>query len=223
MIADVSGRTRRTGLPGRRIAAAIAGDSVSAINAEMTTAAETAIANWAKSTPDAPGRNATGTKTASNTKVMAMIDGTISVIARRVAAAAERAGASSMTRSTFSTTMIASSTTMPIASTSASSVMAFADAPRTKSTPTAPMIATGAATSGITAALMRPRKRKTTSETSANAMRSVSTTLWSITSMKSAPSRILVDAIPAGKRSASLPISASTADATRTAFASGAR
>ena len=115
------------GCPGLRNSEQSAGDSVSALIAEMTIAAEIVTANCRKSTPLDPGRKAIGTNTDNSTSVMATTGPAISAMALRVASCGESSGLSSITRSTFSTTMIASSTTMPMASTSASREMVFAE------------------------------------------------------------------------------------------------
>ena len=98
-----------------------AGENVSALAADSSIDTATVTANCRNSSPEMPGMKATGTKTDSNTSVMAMIGAVISAIALLVASAGESSGCSSMTRSTFSTTTIASSTTMPMASTTARS------------------------------------------------------------------------------------------------------
>ena len=104
-----------------------AGDSVSALTAEISIETEIVTAHCRNSTPVRPGIKAIGTKTESSTSVMAMIGAVISRIACLAAWFGERPGCSSITRSTFSTTTIASSTTMPIARTMASSDTVLAE------------------------------------------------------------------------------------------------
>jgi hypothetical protein len=111
----------------RRKMAQSAGERVSALIAEMSMAMLIVTANWRNSWPDMLGMKATGTKTDSRTRLMAMIGPVICAIAFKVASGGERSGSSSSTRSTFSTTTIASSTTMPIASTMASSETVLAE------------------------------------------------------------------------------------------------
>ncbi len=94
--------------------------------AEITIAAEMVTANCRNSTPDRPGMKATGTKTESSTRVMAMIGAVISDMACLTDRAGVQSGCSAITRSTFSTTTMASSTTMPMASTMPSSEMVLA-------------------------------------------------------------------------------------------------
>ncbi len=104
-----------------------AGDSVSALKAEITVATEIVTANCRNSWPEMPGMKPIGTNTDSSTRVMAMTGPVICAIAFLVASFGGRSGSSSITRSTFSTTTIASSTTMPIASTSASREIVLAE------------------------------------------------------------------------------------------------
>ena len=144
--------------------------------AERTIDTETATANCWKSWPLRPGMNATGTKTDSNTSVIATMAPVISPIARRAASAADMPGFSSITRSTFSTTTMASSTTMPMASTSASNDTVLSEKPMASMTAKVPISATGTATSGISVARTLPRKMNTTMMTSMKASTSVCTT-----------------------------------------------
>ena len=162
---------------GDRNTAHSAGDSVSALIAEMIIETETATANCRNSSPEMPGMNATGTNTDSSTSVMAMIGAVISFIARRAASAGEIVWSFSSCASTASTTTIASSTTMPIASTSASSDTVLAEKPSASITANVPISDTGTAISGIRVARKLPRKRKTTTTTRTNASNSVCRTL----------------------------------------------
>src|SRR5690606_8342071 len=68
------------------------GDSGSALMAEMTMAAEIVTANCRNSTPDEPGRKATGMNTESSTSVMAITGPAICDIALLVASAAVKCG-----------------------------------------------------------------------------------------------------------------------------------
>src|SRR3546814_17318143 len=76
--------------PGLSNTAHSAGDSVSALIAEITIAADTATANWRNSSPEVPGMKATGTNTESITSVMAPIGAEISRIALRLALFTDR-------------------------------------------------------------------------------------------------------------------------------------
>ena len=160
----------------RRSTAHSAGDSVSALIAEITIETETATANCRNSSPEMPGMNATGTNTESSTSVIAMIGAVISPMARRAASAGEMVWSFSRCASTASTTTIASSTTMPIASTSASSETVLAEKPIASITAKVPISATGTAISGISVARKLPRNRNTTMTTRTNASISVWTT-----------------------------------------------
>ena len=73
-----------------------------------------------------------------------------------------------MLRSTASTTTIASSTTMPIANTSPNSVRVLIEKPSSSKTEKVPTSATGTAEIGMIVARQLCRKRKMTSETSAD-------------------------------------------------------
>ncbi len=117
----------RRGPPWRRNTPQSAGDSVSALIAEISIATLIVTANWRNSLPEMPGMKPIGTNTESSTSEMAMIGAVIWRIAFLVACCGVSSGSSSITRSTFSTTTIASSTTMPIASTSASSETVLAE------------------------------------------------------------------------------------------------
>ena len=74
-----------------------AGLRLSALIAEISIETDTATANWRNSSPLIPGMNATGTKTDSSTRVIAMIGAVISDIALLVACLGVRCGSSSMT------------------------------------------------------------------------------------------------------------------------------
>src|SRR5437660_3978928 len=121
---------------------------------------------------------ATGTKTDSNTKVIARMGPVISLIAFLQASGMERLGSCSITRSIFSTTTIASSTTMPMASTSANNEMVLAEYPINRSTAKVPMTDTGTAANGMSVVRSLPRNRKTT-----RATRTIATTRVRMTSI----------------------------------------
>ena len=104
-----------------------AGDSVSALTAEISMDTEIVTANCRNSVPEMPGMKPMGTNTESSTRVMAMIGAVICPMAFLVASRGESSGSSSSTRSTFSTTTMASSTTIPMASTRASSETVLAE------------------------------------------------------------------------------------------------
>ena len=79
---------------------------------------------------------------------------------------------------------MASSTTMPMASTSPNSEMLFRLKPTAAMTANVPTMATGTATSGISAARQFCRKTSTTSATSTTASNSVRTTSATDSRMK---------------------------------------
>ena len=159
--------------PRRRISAQSAGDSDSALTAEISIDTETTTANCWKSWPVMPGMKPTGTKTESSTSVMARIGAVILAMARLVASATETSGSCSSSCSTASTTTMASSTTMPMASTTAKSETVFAVKPSASSAAKVPTSATGTAIVGTSVARRLPRKRKTTRTTSTKASSSV--------------------------------------------------
>ena len=154
--------------------AASAGLSVSELNAEITV--ETAIvrANWRKNWPVMPLMKAQGTNTAQSTRPTAITGPVTSSIALKAASLGESPSASQ--RSTFSTTTMASSTTMPMASTSPNSERLLRLKPMQAITANVPTMATGTATSGMTAARQFCRNTNTTSDTRITASRSVFST-----------------------------------------------
>ena len=155
---------------GRHGAPHNAGDSVSALIADISIDTLMVTANWRNNVPDTPGMKPTGTNTESNTREIAITGPVICVIAFLVASFGESSGSSAITRSTFSTTTMASSTTMPIPSTMASREMVFSENPAAISTPTVPTRLTGIATIGIMVARQLPKNTNTTSTTSPKAI-----------------------------------------------------
>ena len=101
-----------------------AGVSVRALNAEMETENAIVRANWRNRIPVVPGKNATGMKTATRTKEVAMTAPATSRMAMDAALCGSEIP-SVMCRCTFSMTTMASSTTKPVATTGA--VGAWAD------------------------------------------------------------------------------------------------
>ena len=140
--------------------AARAGLSVSELKAENTVETAIVTANWRKNWPVMPLMNAHGTNTAHSTRATAMTGPVTSSIALRAASRGGRPCSSQ--RSTFSTTTMASSTTMPMASTRPNSEMLFRLKPTAAMTAKVPMMATGTAISGISAARQFCRKTSTT-------------------------------------------------------------
>ncbi len=170
-----------------------------------------------------PGMKATGTKTDSSTRVIAIIGAVIWAIASLVASAGDISGCSAIMCSTASTTTIASSTTIPIASTSANSEMVFAEKPSASIAAKVPTSATGTAMIGTRVARRLPRKMKTTAATSTKASIRVEITLWIEALTKTVVSYGISQVTSSGKRSAMSVIALRTAVAVATALAPGAR
>ena len=124
-----------------------------------------------------PPRNATGTKTAASTKVVAMTGPCTSSMAISVALSAGRSF-STMLRSTFSMTTMASSTTRPMASTIAKSVSVLMENPSTTNAPKVAISDTGMASAGTSVARQFCRNRYRISVTRISASMKVSATSW---------------------------------------------
>ena len=161
-----------------------AGESVSALIAEISIEKATTAANCWNSCPVMPGMKATGRNTDSSTRVMATMGPVIWPMAFLDASRGD-SPSSSMIRSTFSTTTMASSTTMPMASTMASSEMVLSENPIRSRKAREPIRATGTAISGIRVARQLPRNRNTTRMTSTKASKSVWTTFSRLALTKS--------------------------------------
>ncbi len=117
---------------------------------------------------------ATGTNTAINTAVVAMIGPVTSFIAARAASKGRKPASSC--RSTFSTTTIASSTTRPIARTMPSRLSMFSEKPSSSITTRVAISDTGMAMVGMIVVRQLCRKMKTTATTSSSACAKVTTT-----------------------------------------------
>jgi hypothetical protein len=156
---------------GRKSSAVSAGLSVSELKAEMTVETAMVNANWRKNNPVMPLMKAHGMKTADSTRPTAITGPETWAMALIVASRGRIP--CSMKCSTASTTTMASSTTMPMASTSPHSVRLFRLKPMTAMTANVPMMATGTATSGISAERQFCRNRSTTTATRMTASRSV--------------------------------------------------
>ena len=162
---------------GRRIIAHIAGLSVSATTAEMSTDTTIVTENCRNSEPVMPARKLTGIKTAASTSDVAISAPVSSFIAMCVASRAPILRCSMM-RSTFSTTTIASSTTIPMARTSPSSVSMLSEKPMISIKPKVPTSEIGTATIGINAVRQLCNERKTTRITRNSASNNVLYTSW---------------------------------------------
>ena len=137
----------------------------------MTTAPEIVRANWRNNSPVIPPMNAQGTKTASNTNVVAMTGPVISAIALTAASFGERPSA--RWRLAFSTTTIASSTTIPIARTIPNSESIFSEKPMPFMIAKVPISDTGIAATGTIVARQSCKKTKITMTTNTTARASV--------------------------------------------------
>ena len=134
-----------------------AGESVRALNAEITTETAIVMENCWNNRPVMPPVNDTGTNTASSTTVVATM-GEATFFMASSAAARGRMPAAMLTCAASTTTM-ASSTTRPMASTSPSSEMMLTENPSSGKSAKAPMSETGIATSGMTVARQSWMKR----------------------------------------------------------------
>ena len=123
-----------------------AGESVSALMLEISTATEIVIPNCRYISPVMPGRKQTRTNIASSTAVVAITGPVTSSIDRM--AALFGSSPSSISRFTFSITTIASSTTMPIARIRPKSVIRLIEYPIASSTANVPISDTGIASVG---------------------------------------------------------------------------
>ena len=151
--------------------AARAGLSVSELMAERIVEIAIVRANCLKKSPVTPEINAHGTKTADSTAATPITGPVTSLMALTAASRGESPAA--IQRSTFSTTTIASSTTIPIESTRPKRVSVFRLNPIRAIAAKVPMIATGTAISGISAARQFWRNTSTTIATRMIASRRV--------------------------------------------------
>ncbi len=125
--------------------------------------------------PVVPGKNATGTKTATSTIPMTMTAEKTSRMASTDARYADLPY-SRMCRSMFSITTIASSTTVPVASTMPKSVKVLIENPNNFTNAKVPMSDTGMVRAGIRVLRQFCRNRNNTSTTSTMASASVFST-----------------------------------------------
>ena len=125
--------------------------------------------------PVVPGKNATGTNTATSTMPMTMTAENTSRIASTAASCALLLY-SRMCRSTFSITTIASSTTMPVASTMPNSVSVLIEKPKSLTNANVPMSDTGIVIAGMIVLRQFCRNRNITSTTRPMASASVFST-----------------------------------------------
>ena len=151
------------------------GVSVSAQNSEIVIEHAIVSANCLYSSPVVPGKNATGTNTASRTSD----DASTAPVISRIASRAPSSGGmpfSWMKRAMFSMTTIASSTTSPVASVSPKSVSVLIENPSTFMRKNVPSSETGIVSAGISVVRQSCKNRKITRTTSPIAISSVMTT-----------------------------------------------
>src|SRR3984885_2907924 len=159
----------------RRNNADNAGESVSALNAEIAIANAMVSENWRYRMPVAPGKNETGTNTAISTSDVAITALVTSLMACEVASCGSECSMA-MWRCTFSMTTIASSTTSPVASVMPNSVSELIEKPKTLTKAKVPISETGMVTAGIIVARQSSRNRKMTAITITIASLSVTST-----------------------------------------------
>src|ERR1035437_534038 len=196
---------------GRRKTAASAGESVSALNAEI--AIENAIVreNCLYIIPVVPGKKLTGTKTEISTSDVAMTALVTSAIATEVALCGSWAQSSlgsdpapgtfipSRWRCTFSMTTIASSTTRPVASVMPNSVSELMENPNILMNANVPMSETGIVIAGMMVARQSCRNRKMTMMTMMMASASVFSTSWIESETTVVESTAMIPFRPGGK------------------------
>src|ERR1700687_419596 len=152
-----------------------AGLRVSATMPDIVTDTAIVTANWRYISPARPPINATGTKTAHNTRTIATTGPVTSSIALIAASLGDIFSVVIM-RSTFSNTTIASSTTMPMARTNPNNVRRLIENPSTYIPANVPKIDTGTAMTGMRVARQFCKKMNTTMITSTIASAKVLTT-----------------------------------------------
>ena len=124
--------------------AASAGARVSALKAEIVMENAMVSANCRNRMPVVPGKNATGTNTATSTSEVAITAPVISAVAA-ADALWESCSPPAIWRSMFSITTIASSTTSPVASVIPNSVRVLIEKPSNFTKAKVPMSETGVA------------------------------------------------------------------------------
>src|ERR1017187_2159051 len=164
----------RSSSPRRNIAES-AGESVSALKAEMAIENAMVSENCLYRIPVVPGKNETGTNTAISTSDVAMTALVTSPMAREVASCGSECYMA-MWRCTFSMTTIASSTTSPVASVMPKSVNELMEKPKSLIKANVPMSETGMVTAGMMVARQSSKKRKITTMTMTIASESVTST-----------------------------------------------
>ncbi len=205
---------------GRRISAESDGVKVSELKAEI--AMENAIVseNCWYSKPVVPGKNATGTNTATSTSDVAMTAPVTSPMASD-AAKWESTCSSPICLWMFSITTIASSTTSPVASTMPNSVKVLMENPSNLINANVPIRETGIVTAGISVLRQSCRNRNITIITKMTASTSVFNTSLIESPTNVVESNAMAYFKPGGKRCESRTNSALTALSTSSALAVG--
>src|SRR5262249_1336227 len=144
--------------------AASDGANVSALKAEIAIENAIVSANCRNKMPVVPGKNATGTNTATSTSEVAMTAPATSCIASEEALCGS-CSPSWMCRSMFSMTTMASSTTSPVASVIPNSVNVLIENPSSFTNANVPISETGIVTEGMIVLRQSSRKTKITSTT----------------------------------------------------------
>ena len=137
---------------------------MSALNAEMETENAIVSANWRNRIPVVPGKNATGTNTATSTSEVATTAPATSLMAMDAALCGSEIP-SVMWRWTFSMTTMASSTTRPVARVRPNKVSVLIEKPRIFTNAKVPISETGMVMAGIKVLRQSCRKMKITSTT----------------------------------------------------------
>ena len=147
---------------------------VSEITSEISTEADSVMANSLNRRPTCPPMNSSGMNTATSDR---LIDSTVKPTSRApLSAASSRPMPASMWRCVFSSTTMASSTTKPVATVSAISDRLLSEKPSRYMTPKVPSSDTTVATAGMMVARARRRNTPTTKTTSITEITSVTST-----------------------------------------------
>src|SRR5277367_1746297 len=181
----------------RRNKAASAGESVSALKAEMAIAKAMVRANCLYRMPVVPGKNETGTNTEISTSEVAMTALVTSPIASDVALCGSQCS-SEICRCTFSITTMASSTTSPVANVIPKRVRELIENPKILMNANVPTSETGIVMAGITVARQSSRKRKITAITIRIASSRVETTSLTESPMTVVVSKAMTYFMPGG-------------------------
>src|ERR1051326_4218915 len=165
---------------------------------EIETEKAIVSANWRNRIPVVPGKNATGTNTATRTNEVATTALATSLMATRAASWAS-CKPSLMWRSTFSMTTIASSTTRPVASVIPNSVSVLMEKPSNFTKAKVPISETGMVTAGLLVVRTSCVKTRITSTTRMIASSKVTKTSLMDSLTTSVVSKATCTCMPGGK------------------------